>query len=189
MRATRDGIVFSRNDIVQPAAVVEARVCGALLAMIVLRKASGKAIHCMVMKWRRANLDDSPVLARMNVELIQDEGHSNPMTAAQLEDRMRRWLAAEYSAVLFEDAGEPVANALFRDNEGRGIFLRQFLVVRHLRRQGMGRRAIELLANEVVPGTRIVVDVLVWNERALAFWRNLGFSDYAHTLERRSTTP
>ena len=92
------------------------------------------------MKWRRATLDDSPVLARMNVELIQDEGHSDPMTTAQLEDRMRRWLAAEYSAVLFEDAGEPVAYALFRDNEGHGIFLRQFFVVRHRRRQGQSRR-------------------------------------------------
>jgi predicted acetyltransferase len=137
------------------------------------------------MKWHRAQLEEVPLLARMNAELIVDEGHSNRMTVHELEQRMRGWLAAEYSAVLFKQGGEPVAYALFRDNERRGVLLRQFFVVRHRRREGIGRRAFELLVNEVLPpGTRVVVDVLVRNEGALRFWQAVGFTEYAVVLER-----
>jgi GNAT superfamily N-acetyltransferase len=138
------------------------------------------------MNWHRAALDESPLLARMNAELIQDEGHANRMTVAELEPRMRGWLAGEYSAVLFEEDGVPVAYALFRDDEGRGVLLRQFFVARDCRRRGVGRKAFELLVSEVLPSdTRVVVEVLVENARALAFWAAVGFADYARTLERR----
>jgi GNAT superfamily N-acetyltransferase len=130
--------------------------------------------------------DDAPLLARMNADLIRDEGHSNTMTVAQLEQRMRGWLSAEYTAVVFERAAQPVGYALFRDNEGRGMLLRQFFVSADCRRQGLGRRAFALLVEEVLaPGTRVAVEVLTRNERALAFWRAVGFTEYAVTLERR----
>lgn len=126
----------------------------------------------------------------MNAELIQDEGHANPMSLAELEARMRAWLSGEYAAVIFEEGEEPAAYALFRDNEGRGVLLRQFFVVRERRRRGIGRRAFQLLASEIVaPGTRLVVEVLSHNHRALAFWEAVGFADYARTLERRPGRP
>lgn len=138
------------------------------------------------MKWRRAEVGDSPLLARMNAELIQDEGHDNPMTVAELEGRMRGWLEAEYTAVLFEKDATTVAYALFKDNEGRGVLLRQFFVVRDRRRHGVGRRAFDLLLAEALPpDTRVVVEVLSRNQRALSFWQAVGFADYARTLERR----
>jgi predicted acetyltransferase len=137
------------------------------------------------MNWHRAQPDEVPLLARMNAELIVDEGHTNRMTVAELEERMRGWLAAEYSAVLFNEDAEPVGYAVVRDNEGRGVLLRQFFVVRHRRREGIGRRALDLLINEILPPTtRVIVDVLVGNERALRFWRAMGFTDYSVTLER-----
>ena len=37
------------------------------------------------------------------------------MTVAQLEQRMNGWLDGEYRAVLYEDNGEVVAYALFRE--------------------------------------------------------------------------
>ena len=137
------------------------------------------------MTWHRARADEAALLARMNAELIVDEAHPNPMSPLELETRMRGWMAGEYSAIVFEQEGAPVAYALFRDNEGRGILLRQFFVVRERRRESIGRRAFELLVSEVLPhGTRVVVEVLSGNARALAFWQAVGFVDYARTLER-----
>jgi GNAT superfamily N-acetyltransferase len=122
----------------------------------------------------------------MNADLIRDEGHANAMTLAQLEERMRGWLSAEYTAIVFERRAQPVAYALFRDDEGRGVLLRHFFVCAECRRQGLGRRAFALLVEEVLaPGTRVAVEVLARNERALAFWRAVGFTEYAVTLERR----
>ena len=103
---------------------------------------------------------------------------------------MRGWLGGEYSAVLFELDGATVGYSLFRDDEGRGVYLRQFFVARERRREGIGRRAFELLATEALrPGTRIVIEVLCGNERALAFWSAVGFADYARTLVRGHPPP
>jgi GNAT superfamily N-acetyltransferase len=136
------------------------------------------------MKWRRALPSDVALLAQMNADLIRDEGHSNPMTAEQLEERMREWLAGEYSAILFEQDHQVVAYALYRDNEGRGIYLRQFFVLGALRRRGLGRQAIAILKTDILEkGTRIAVDVLTRNSRALSFWHAVGFTDYAVTLD------
>jgi GNAT superfamily N-acetyltransferase len=138
----------------------------------------------MSIRWRVTERDDAALLAQMNQELIQDEASTNPMTLVELEVRMRGWLEGEYTAVLFEDEAQPVAYALYRDNEGRGIYLRQFFVARDRRRQGLGRRAMRLLLDEVLePNTRVALDVLVANQRALSFWRALGFTDHALMLE------
>jgi ribosomal protein S18 acetylase RimI-like enzyme len=70
------------------------------------------------------------------------------------------------------------------------VHLRQFFVSRDHRRQGVGRQAMTLLLQQVwPPDARISLDVLVQNQQGLAFWKALGFSEYAITLELvRSTT-
>ena len=60
------------------------------------------------MQFRRASIADAAVLAEMNVGLIRDECHRNPMSPAELKTRMQGWLAGEYQAALFEDDGGPV---------------------------------------------------------------------------------
>ena len=87
------------------------------------------------MTHRRATAEDCPLLAILNHQLIRDEGHRNRMTVPELEGRMKDWLAKEYVAIVFEDAGEVVAYALFREQQEE-IYLRQLFVVRHRRRQG-----------------------------------------------------
>lgn len=135
------------------------------------------------MQFRPATLEDCPLLAELNHQLIRDEGHRNPLTIPQLEQRMRSWLAGEYRAILYEEAGEVVAYALFKE-EANEIYLRQLFVVRHKRRKGIGRRAQEILRTEVWPqGKRLTVEVLVSNEKAVAFWRAVGYRDYALRLE------
>lgn len=105
------------------------------------------------------------------------------MTVAELEQRMREWLATEYSAVLFEKDNEVVAYALYRGQPDE-IHLRQLFVVRHRRRQGLGRRALDLLRSQVWPAEkRLTVEVLVHNTAAVAFWRAVGYRDYSLTME------
>src|SRR6266581_6045070 len=102
-----------------------------------------------LMRYRLASAQDCPMLAVLNAQLIQDEGHRNPMTVAQLEDRMREWLTSgEYQALLWEDHHEVVAYALFRETTAE-VYLRQFFVVRHRRREGIGRQAIAALLTQV----------------------------------------
>lgn len=135
------------------------------------------------MTFRPAIPDDCALLAQLNHELIQDEGHRNRMTVPELEQRMRGWLAGEYRAVIYEDSGEVVGYALFRE-QPEEIYLRQLFVVRHRRSQGLGRQAVAILRSQVWPKTkRLTVDVLVTNRRAVAFWRAVGYMDYCLQLE------
>jgi hypothetical protein len=55
------------------------------------------------MHYRFATTHDVRALAKMNHELIRDEGHRNPMTLAELERRMETFLEGEYKAVVFEE--------------------------------------------------------------------------------------
>ena len=135
------------------------------------------------MNHRFASIVDYGMLALWNSQLIQDEGHRNPMTLIQLEERMRSWLSlGEYRAVIFEDGGEQVAYALFRETKDE-IYLRHFFVVRHRRREGLGRCAMQCLFNLWSREKRLSVSVLAHNLPALLFWRAVGYEDYILTLE------
>lgn len=136
-----------------------------------------------VISHRFATLDDCRLLAELNYQLIRDEGHRNPMSVSELDQRMRDWLAGEYRAVMFDEGGEVVAYALFTEKSDE-IYLRQLFVARHKRRQGIGRRAVEILRSQIWPkNKRLTVEVLVANEQAVRFWRAVGYVDYALTLE------
>jgi len=135
------------------------------------------------MIYRRATTNDCPLLGELNHQLIHDEGHRNRMTVPELEQRMKGWLAGEYAAILFEDGGEVVAYALYRE-QPEEIYLRQLFVVRQRRREGLGKQAMHLLRSEIWPKTkRLTVEVLVANTAAVAFWRAVGYRDYSLQLE------
>jgi ribosomal protein S18 acetylase RimI-like enzyme len=135
------------------------------------------------MTYRRATTNDCPLLGELNHQLIRDEEHRNPMTVPELAQRMRGWLEGEYVAILFEEAREVVAYALYRDQPDE-IYLRQLFVVRDRRRQGLGKQAMHLLRSEIWPNTkRLTVEVLVANAAAVAFWRAIGYRDYSLKLE------
>jgi ribosomal protein S18 acetylase RimI-like enzyme len=135
------------------------------------------------MTYRRATTDDCPLLGELNHQLIRDEGHRNRMTVPELVQRMRDWLAGEYVAILFEEGGEVVAYALYRE-QPEEIYLRQLFVVRQRRREGLGKKAMYLLRTEIWPKTkRLTVEVLVANTAAVAFWRAVGYRDHSLALE------
>jgi predicted acetyltransferase len=135
------------------------------------------------MTHRRATTNDCPLLGELNHQLIRDEGHRNKMTVPELEQRMRDWLAGEYVAILFEEGGEVVAYALYRE-QPEEIYLRQLFVIRSRRREGLGKKAMHLLFSEIWPKTkRLTVEVLVANIPAVAFWRAVGYRDHSLALE------
>jgi GNAT superfamily N-acetyltransferase len=104
------------------------------------------------LNYRRATLSDCVRLAELNHQLIHDEGHRNRMTVPELEQRMKGWLASEYAAILFENDGEVVAYALYRE-QPEEIYLRQLFVTRNRRRKGIGREVVKILRsrNRVSP--------------------------------------
>jgi len=123
------------------------------------------------------------MLAELNHQLIRDEGHRNKMTVPELEERMKNWLTSEYTAVIFEDGAGTVAYALYRE-QLKEIYLRQLFVVRNRRREGIGRKAMDILRSKIwTKGKRLTVEVLVKNEAAIAFWRAVGYRDYSLALE------
>ena len=138
---------------------------------------------CVTITCRPATLNDCALLAKLNHQLIRDEGHRNRMTVPELKARMESWLAAEYSAVLFEDRGQVVACAVYREQPAE-IYLRQLFVARNRRRQGIGRQVMETLRSRIWPkNRRLTVEVLVQNTAAVAFWRAVGYQDYSLKLE------
>lgn len=137
------------------------------------------------MEYRAAGKGDLSLLAELNRQLIEDEGHPNPMSVGELEKRMRSWLGRTYTGVLFTSEGAVVGYALYR-SDNAGIFLRQFFICRDARRKGNGRAAMDLLLERVWPsGAMVTLEALIANRPAIEFWRALGFEDYALTLRRR----
>ena len=135
--------------------------------------------------FRAATLADAAMLAQMNHRLIRDEGHRNPMTARELARRMEGFLAADWRATVFEQDAAAVGYALYRC-EAEYVYLRQLFVEPERRRQGIGRQAIEWLRRNAwadAPCGRVRIEVLAGNQAAIAFWRSLGFVDYALTME------
>jgi len=129
---------------------------------------------------RFATVQDVAVLARLNEQLIEDEGHENPLRGQQLADRMRYWLETGYRAALGTLDGQPACYALWRPDENEGIYLRQFFVARPFRRQGVGAAALRVLREDYwKPARQVRLDVLIGNQRGHAFWRATGFTDYS----------
>ena len=139
------------------------------------------------MKYRFAAVEDVPLLARMNRQLAEDEGHRNRIhTESWFEDRMRDFIHGNYRAILFEREERIVAYALFTDQTDNTdtIYLRQIFVERSCRRQGIGRDAIRILREEIWPAEkRITVGVLHSNRAAIEFYRAVGFRPYSIEME------
>jgi ribosomal protein S18 acetylase RimI-like enzyme len=137
------------------------------------------------MEHRYAVEADAPFLAEINRQLIEDEWDGGGMSLERLEARMRRWLADEdYKALLFQEDGSTVAYTLVSVDEDTS-YIRHFFVMHEHRGRGAGRRAMELLLEEIIPPTsRVTLDVLASNQAGRGFWRSVGFRDYAIRLER-----
>ncbi|MCG8642515.1 MAG: GNAT family N-acetyltransferase [Desulfobacterales bacterium] len=139
------------------------------------------------MKYRIATNEDIEILAEMNMELCKDENHKNQFKSKNwFQERMATFLSSSYTAVIFELKDSPIAYALFVNHAEHvdTIHLRQIFVRGSVRRQGIGKNAMQILLNKVWPkGRRITVESLSNNHKALSFYKSLGFTDYSVELE------
>jgi len=134
--------------------------------------------------------DDLPLLARMNRELADDEGHRNRMTIPQLEQRFRQFIEDGWTIDLFYLDEEIIGYATHRyepdpsDPNARQIYLRQFYIVRHRRRGGAGHVAFdELVRARFKSGERIYLEVIENNPGGKVFWLRTGFTVYGTIME------
>ncbi|MHC4659002.1 MAG: GNAT family N-acetyltransferase [Planctomycetota bacterium] len=138
------------------------------------------------LEFRVATQSDVPWLAKMNQQLIIDEGHRNKMTLPQLEKRMSDFLRKEYDAVIASAGQDDIGYALYKQETG-WLYLRQIFVKKNMRRKGAGRKIIEWLITK--PGKesrRIRTDVLVRNITGIDFWKAVGFKEYCIVMEREN---
>ena len=131
----------------------------------------------------QASQHDCADLGRMNKRLIEDEGHSNPMTEEQLADRMAQWIAANYAAHILTANGEKAGYCVSR-YDGDAIYIRQLYIDRNYRRRGYGTYFINWLHQHVWQFRKLRLEVLAGNERGRLFWRHIGFQEYCIVMER-----
>ncbi len=138
----------------------------------------------------KATYEDSLGLAQMNKQLIEDEGHTNPMTVGELSKRMEGWLTSDWEAAFFELEDTRIGYALYQWRSDafapkqRVIYLRQFFVDRSHRRKGIGSQAFRSARESLwLDACRVEVEVSTTNATGVAFWRSLGFTDYSLSLK------
>lgn len=129
---------------------------------------------------------DVPVLAALNRQLLEDEGHRAILSLEQLHARHRGWMErGEWRQDMLELDGEVVGYvAHARLPDGPEIHVRQFCIDRARRGAGLGRAGFALFLHErATPGARVTLDVLESNPAGQAFWEKLGFRPYFRRLE------
>ena len=97
------------------------------------------------------------------------------------------WLAGEYQAVVFEDAGHPIGYGPVPPGIRACVLAAVFCRERALAGRGIGRAAIDWLRQHAWRADRCIrLDVLVGNRAGISFWHAVGFRDYCLTLELES---
>lgn len=144
--------------------------------MTILQQSVGYPVSKMTTKQVKA-------LALLNAELIQDEGHNNSMTLAELEQRMFHWLeSGEYQCHAVLHRNLPVAYSLWRD-EPSNLHIRQLFTLRHYRKRGLATKLIRHLEYFFAGEKPLRLEVLTTNQDAIRFYEHLGFQLYAHTMQ------
>ena len=103
---------------------------------------------------------DAPLLAEMNRQLIEDEKAETDLSVAQLEERMKAFIASEYRAFFFKEDDRVVGYALCK-LAAAPVYLRQFFINRGERRRGCGRRAFHALLSRLEV-SEIDIDVFTY---------------------------
>ena len=131
----------------------------------------------------RATDEHCALLGEMNKQLIEDEGHSNPMGVEELIGRMRQWLNHEYTAYIAMIDVLPLAYSLYRDDE-EYFYMRQLFVSRQHRRQRIATQLLDWMYQHIWLSKPVRLDVLIHNTAAINFYRTYGFTDYCLTLTK-----
>lgn len=144
------------------------------------------------MQIRSAEPEDVPALARMNAELVEDQGSSSRVPIDELEERFRVWIrTGEYYIDMFDESGSTFGYAVYQVRGDyyfpaqRVVYLRHFFIERRYRGQGWGTVAFETLTAQRFPKEHAVaLDVVSTNPIGQLFWEKLGFKPYFTEMKR-----
>lgn len=120
---------------------------------------------------------DISLLARLYLELAEDEASDTRRTPDEAEEGLREALRSGDAAYAFIAEGSVVGYALVAPVR-KPPYLRHFYICRNARREGYGTEAFHALLRTLGANT-LDLDVFVWNERGKAFWASLGFAPRA----------
>src|SRR5437870_9469274 len=131
------------------------------------------------MTYRHATLDDCPLLAELNCQLIRDEGHRNRMTLPELEQRMRGWLAGiggDLAVVLSVVQGTPAEWADCISEQGTW-WLQNVATAQAFRGRRLGEVAVGMAGEHLAElGVRdVYLDCTDVRGFLPAFYERLGF--------------
>lgn len=132
------------------------------------------------MKIQKCTLEDTPQLALLNKQLIDDEKSDNSMNIIELEERMISFLTLDYDAYFFVVEENVIGYALVK-NTCNPLYLRQFLIDRNYRKNHYGTKAFHALM-EYLNIDSIDIEVLSWNERGILFWESCGFQEISRYM-------
>ncbi len=140
---------------------------------------------------RQAVETDLPMLAELNRQLLEDEGHPFGGSIDDLIARHREWLrTGEWTQDILDLDGEVVGFIVHMPNpfplrpDRPELFLRQFCIDRKRRGAGLGRAGFALfLRDRLVPGGRVTLDVLETNQAGQAFWEAVGCRPFFRRME------
>jgi GNAT superfamily N-acetyltransferase len=135
---------------------------------------------------RRATHNDVVQLGRWNLALDREESEREGLNQAQLEARMREWIASAQCIVHIAELDKQAVGYVNWGSHGpREVYVRQFYIAPAVRRQGIGRAVVAAMRETAWPkGARVSLRVLMGSTAYLAFWRACGFTDFALTLEQ-----
>ncbi len=141
----------------------------------------------MQLTLKQASFRDVTELCMFNQLLIRDEGANNPMSLGELEQRMLGLFNNGYQANFISIDDVDIGYILFverqNDRAEPYIFLRHFFIQDTYRRQGIGKDVISQLKAEQFKGKKVLLEVLVSNERGRNFWESCGFEYRSMTME------
>lgn len=141
----------------------------------------------MKLSLKNASFRDVTELCIFNQLLIRDEGSNNTMTLKELEQRMLGLFNNGYQATFIQVNDENIGYVLYveRKNEKAEpyIFLRHFFIQDAYRRKGIGKDVITQLKAEQFKDKKVLLEVLVRNERGRNFWESCGFEYRSMTME------
>jgi len=123
---------------------------------------------------RIAEMADVPELVRMNILLREDERMDNVLSADEIRIRMEMFLAsADFRVYVFSDA-ETVPGYCVLELNRKPLYVRQLFVKRECRGKGIGSACLKEIMS-LQGADEIDIDVMEWNENAIAFYERFGF--------------
>lgn len=134
-----------------------------------IKAAESSDIKMLAMMYRQLRVDALYPRANQSLNTLEKK----------LEDLMKNF---GWQATLLLEGGQVIGYCLWQKRDD-ATYIRQFWIVRALRREGYGREFIQLIKETFWQNERIKLEVLHHNSRAIAFWESLGFSMQALILE------